>query len=223
MATVYILDNSKHTGHAAIELNDGTYVSFHPKTQSEWGPVVRSYQGEFSDSLADDTESSDWNTPPRYKVTERVRVRGLDEDAMKHAYHSMCERTSYQLFQMNCSTVVAKLLIVGAGHAILDGHVSVLTWRLHEHAENFFGRRRANLHGRLTERAIGIAESSVMAIMRTMEAEKRMGRHPQARPILQLVTAAIVAADVVVRDFVWTPGDVLSLAEYINEHLPSNY
>lgn len=222
MATVFILDNSKHTGHAAMELDNGKYVSFRPKTEDNWGPIVKSYAGEFSDSLADDVESPDGVRPPRYRITEEVRLRGLNEEAMSHAYEHMRGHTRYQFFTMNCSTVVAKLLIVGSGHAIIDGQLALMSWRLQDHAHQFFGNRDQNLHGRLTERAIGIAESAVKTLLRAMEAESRIGARPQPRSILPLVTAAVVSADVVVRDFVWTPGEVQRLAEYIDEHLPSS-
>lgn len=221
MAKVYIMDNSRHTGHAAMELEDGTYISFHPKTESALGPIVQSYPAGFSQRLADDIEPPDYCSPARYEVTDTVRIYGLDERAMADALEHMRTSERYQLFTMNCSTIVAKLLIVGTGETILGDHVSMTEWRLSEHAKQFFGRKSENLHGRLTERAIGVAESAVLSVVRTMAAESKGVRMPR-RTVLPFFTAAVMAADVLVRDFVWTPGEVLHLAEYIKEHLPDN-
>lgn len=222
MATVLIMDNAKHTGHAAMELDDGTYVSFHPKTQSTIDPVVKSVPGEFSFRRADDVERPDECTPPRYKITSTFRLTGLHEDAMARAFEHMQKHTQYQFLAMNCATVVAKLLIVGAGDAILGGHLSVTAWKLRDHAQQFFNKRNERLDGRLTEHAIGIAETAVVSTVRTMEAEARAGGRPQRRSILPLVTIALLAADVVARDLVWTPGEVLRLAKYIERHLPKD-
>jgi hypothetical protein len=221
MAKVFIFDNAKRTGHAALELDDGTYVSFHPKTQSTFGPIVKMYPGDFSGSLAEDVESPDYRTAPRYRITEEVKLSGLHEVEMADAFVRLKEHTEYQFFTMNCSTVVAKLLIIGAGHSIIDSHISLMTWKIQDHFEQFFNKRHDRSHGRLTERAISIAESSVIAALKAMSHEMNAGRRVQPRSILPLVTAAVVSADIVARDFVWSPGEVLRFAEYIKEHLPS--
>jgi hypothetical protein len=211
MATVYIFDNQQHTGHAALGLDEGKYISFHPQGPSKLGPVYRSYEGAFSDSLEDDL--------PNYDLTERVDLSGLDEEAMAGTYERMKGHTQYRFYSMNCSTVVAKLLIIGAGEAIIGSQLDVVAWRLRDHAQQFFSNRDPHVHGRLTERAIGIMESAVKGAVRAMHAESRNGGRVRRSPILPAVTGATVVADVVARDFVWNPGEVLRFAEYIKEHL----
>lgn len=217
MATVYVFDNDHGTGHAALELDDGRYVSFGPLGASKLGPVLNSYPGRFSKSLSDDIESPDGYAPAPYRLTEHLTLPGLDETAMEEAFERMVGHTRYNLYQMNCSTVVAKLLMVGATEAIVGGHVSQQMWRLQTHAAHFFGRRHDRLHGRLTEHAIEISEGAAKAALQTMGA----ARSRQRVPILAFITAATVVADVVAREFIWKPGDVLELAGYIKEHLPA--
>lgn len=220
MATVYIFDNRQRTGHAAIGLSDGTYISFHPLDPSKYGPVYESYPGAFSESLEEDIEPTEAG-PPKYTLTEKLDLTGLDEVAMSSAYERMKGHTKYNFYFMNCSTVAAKLLIVGAGESIISGQLDVAAWRLRDHAEQFFSNRDKHLHGRLTEHAIGIIESTVKAAVRTMQAEARNTGRAARSPLLPAVTGATMLGDVIARDFVWNPGELLRFARYIKKHLPA--
>src|SRR5688500_19874441 len=97
-----------NVGHAALQIGPSDYVSFWPGNYKTFlnnpamPPVFHSYR--------EDVEAE--GGPPDYVV----RLYSLGEDAMRTAWHGFkSSGKRYDLFNMNCSSIILELLMIGYG------------------------------------------------------------------------------------------------------------
>ncbi|MEQ1833827.1 MAG: hypothetical protein ABL977_12295 [Candidatus Eisenbacteria bacterium] len=98
-------------GHAALKVGSD-YISWWPAGTAtiKHGRHPGAVNSE-SDDLASEGRSPD----------HRIRIRGLDEDAICRWWHTFRDGEEYRLFVQNCSTVVALALKAGGGTARTSG------------------------------------------------------------------------------------------------------
>ena len=140
---------------------------------------------------------------------DSVELDSLDRTAistyMKN--HFDHENPEYCLESCNCSTVVAKILLVGI-HQDMANHSMfgrILTKLRHE---SFFGRE--DRHGRLVEQIFDDLESKFSILAEHARRSKGNGQ--------AYLVSIIAALDFYKRAMLWTPGDVLHLARQIQHH-----
>ena len=98
-------------GHAAIKVG-GDYISWWP---SEPASVKHGRSAGMPQSEADDL-ANEGRAPDH-----RIRLSGLDEEAIRLWWHGFRDGEEYRLFVQNCSTVVARALRAGGGTARTSG------------------------------------------------------------------------------------------------------
>ena len=98
-------------GHAALKVG-GEYVSWWP--QGAASLKDGRMPGTPSDEASD--YASEGSAPDH-----RIRINGLNEDAICRWWHGFRDGAEYRLFVQNCSTVVALALKAGGGTARTSG------------------------------------------------------------------------------------------------------
>jgi hypothetical protein len=203
MVTLYIWDNPEHTGHASLQIGDREYVSFHPMSPANRAGLLYKKFPPRRSSLQEDLG--------RYGQPVNKAFIELDEDAMIDAYREIGAKTNYCFWSMNCSTLAAKLILIGAGEKAA-GRPMVYNKLV---SSGFFSQRHhQHRSGRLTEYVLDGWATAIHAVARDLA---RTGR---TRPgqIRVLLEGLFVAGGVVVNHCVWCPGDVLYLATHLKGH-----
>jgi hypothetical protein len=123
--TVYVwsyIAFSGAVGHAAMELSDGTYISWWPagvKDESTLAGKAETFSANHvvNRTFAQDVvaEGDPTGQPPTTSKDPdyRIKVFGLNEQAMKAWWANQQETENYRVLTQNCSTVVAGALIAG--------------------------------------------------------------------------------------------------------------
>jgi hypothetical protein len=206
MAEVYIWGRMDLTGHASISTGR-SYESFHP---------VDLHVGHEKLARAGDVEKHWTSLEQDYanygSPNQTINVNNVDEDDLYRSATLMDDMFPYyNLFNKNCSTVVASLLL--AGH---DRHYSsdFLDSIFHN---DFWHELRAKMsyhephHSRNShswfETVMDSLEDSIFTVSRSSVAR----RHPAFRAL----AVVFASADLTLRQFVWTPGHVAALAKDI--------
>lgn len=205
MATeVFIWDNKYNTGHASMQIGN-QYISFHPDEADLMALLTKAHPTTKKDRFESDCRKS--NSMP----TDTVRLYELHEHEMLDYYSVALKTSRYSFWNMNCSTICGKLLILGFTQRIADH------WSFEEIYEklkwSFFTPkqyRSRNLHGRVTEHAIKFVDESLLSAARVPKTLRTKS--------VQRFLLASVATTTFQRLFVWTPGEVLAMANYISEH-----
>jgi hypothetical protein len=104
-------------GHAALKVG-GDYISWWP--QGTASVKDGRHPGVVNDETGD--HAAEGRAPDH-----RIRLVGLDEDAIRRWWHEFREGNEYRLFVQNCSTVVAMALKAGGGTKRTSG----LGWAYH--------------------------------------------------------------------------------------------
>jgi uncharacterized protein RhaS with RHS repeats len=116
LATVYVWPSDKdHFGHAALELDDGTYISFWPTGMN----AALSSEAFLSKNLDQDTRGEGNRDPIK------VRLDNLDEDAIKQwwsKFRSNLKDHDFNFLWRNCSTIVSEALGAGGGRKRAPGN-----------------------------------------------------------------------------------------------------
>lgn len=119
MLTVYQWKTKSGVGHASLGItNPENYISFHPLTDDTTGVggflgSVLSAGARLASGKPDFTDLEDDHS--KGKLVNSVQINGLDEaiaDEMIDDFRY--DATNYNLLAQNCSTVVAKVLLVSA-------------------------------------------------------------------------------------------------------------
>lgn len=198
MATVYIWGQLGLTGHASVEFCDRRgYLSFHP-LDSHLARQVTGSPGILS-PYKDDVE--------QHRPSNTIQINWLDEDAMASHFNDLhddvrSERQLYQLFGANCSSMAVQLLMVGAGLQFSPHKTMGQVWS----AFSRFPFRHD--HGRVAELVRELTEDMALVC----------ARRGVVGPLARYFLPILLAADVASRTFVWTPGDVKSVANDLSKH-----
>ena len=105
------LRDAQHVGHTAITVGN-VYVSFWPAESASKVDlkIKRSHPGTFVQAMREDIRSEGGRQPTTIEVPD------LNEERVLDYVNSLVQNVPrYQLARHNCSHVVAKCLIVGAG------------------------------------------------------------------------------------------------------------
>ena len=135
LATVFVWDflgKDVAWGHASIELDDGTYISWWPQGLGRKSmpllPDVYTVAAIQPRTFRDDVEAED-DTQPQW----RVAVGGLDHKAIRAWWASFKTTHKWSTLSQNCSTTVADALWAGGAASILtaredDMFQGVVVW-----------------------------------------------------------------------------------------------
>jgi hypothetical protein len=147
------------------------------------------------------------------KYTNKIELANMDTSAMLDTYHEMGGSTRYNFWDLNCSTIVAKLLLAGYTHKLLgvpffdDLILKIQSGTMFAGIEQTIGHRIDTSHRRYLEHGLSIVESALMFASR--------GR---AKPNVTKMLVSGFSSDVASRALIWYPGQVLLLAKYLKEH-----
>ena len=104
-------------GHAAIQLDNGRYISWWPNEDrtakiSDVSPLNNVYRAPaYPDRLYRDDASAEGRPPDA-----RIRIDGLDERAIEQWWDDFRRNNDWATFGWNCSSVVSQALNVGNGY-----------------------------------------------------------------------------------------------------------
>jgi hypothetical protein len=110
MAKIYIWNKSgKNVGHCSLKLDDGTYISFWPDSNTAQrvkiptGKTVSSKGSTYKDDV--DAEGHDPDTI--------IEIRGKLNNQKIHKWWMENQDSGYHLYTNNCTNIVEKALEVG--------------------------------------------------------------------------------------------------------------
>jgi hypothetical protein len=213
-ATVYIWDNytTVRVGHASM-LIQGSRESKYVSNTPEGHPGIFDLMLDPRDrkSAVNVKFEHDRAFPPKGHgaPTHTIQLNNIDCDRMLETWRDM--QKVYNLYCMNCSTAVAKLLTVGFAHQVV-GFSVIDDLILHFRSGNLIPNRLPrvddpDLHHRDLERAFAAFDFSAYRAT----AARLTARAKQ-------VFGWMFVAETLGKVFIWYPGQVLRLARHIKEH-----
>jgi RHS repeat-associated protein len=109
-------------GHASIQLNDGTYISWWPVPGGH-DLLMSSLTDHYweSDAIADESFTDDVNNEGHYP-NEKIHLDGLDEDAIRKWWDAYKKSHRFNSAFQNCSTTVFDALSAGGSQDVLPGY-----------------------------------------------------------------------------------------------------
>lgn len=193
---VYIWGNHDLTGHASLEF-PGWYVSFHPDTDSKIERATIFAGKAFPHKRG---VNYAWDEDQYGSYSSKVQVGNLDHSAMDDYFNYRFKRDfpHYSLWSYNCSAVVAKGLLEGAGSSLDPHHALHGAW-------NEVRAKLGRSHG----------EHSIFETVRehVEDALAVMSRRRLKNPLAQSIAFALAGVDLATRAVTWTPGAVKILAQ----------
>lgn len=206
MAEVYIWGRMDLTGHASISTGR-SYESFHP---------VSLYPDHEKLARAGDVEKrwtdldQDYEKWGNYK--DRIPVHNVDEDDLYHAAQALDDHfPHYNLFNKNCSTVVASVLLAGHDRSYSSDFFDSIFHNQFWHEIKAKMSYHAPYHSKNShswfETVMDSLEDSIMTFSRSPVARRQ--------PAFRALAMVFAGADLTLRQFVWTPGHVAALARDI--------
>lgn len=211
MVTVHVWDNHRGTGHASMQIGD-QYVSFHASPEVPSSRVLSgdSVEPEYAEAYEEDKARFHDTLVESVKLRGLEGRGGLDERAML-GYCASHRPERYRLYFKNCSTLCTKLLHVGAAGSTEPGLLSDVARRVRLAYEELSSAFSGGRGGWVS----GLSVDNVVSTFETIAARMKT---PHRRTTAEVeLNAIILAGGILLRQFVCTPGQVLTYAKILSK------